>query len=69
MNALRTQGAILCVAGVLKLTLRTPIVITTLKVTRIIVKRRYGKRERLKGFIKEFYWLIYFEGECQLLKR
>ena len=61
MNAFLTHGAILCVAGVRKLTFRTPvnrkifgvrhkyfstspIVTTTLRVTRIMVKRRYLPR-------------------------
>ena len=41
MKTLRTHGAILWVAGVRKLTLSTPIVTTTEKVTRIMVKSRY----------------------------
>ena len=41
MKILRTQGAILCVAGVRKFTFSTPIVTTTEKVTRIMVKSRY----------------------------
>ena len=41
MKILRTQGAILCVAGVRKFTFSTPIVTTTENVTRIMVKSRY----------------------------
>ena len=41
MKILRTQGAILCVAGVRKFTFSTPIVTTTENVTKIMVKSRY----------------------------
>ena len=41
MKIFRTQGAILCVAGVRKFTFSTPIVTTTENVTKIMVKSRY----------------------------
>ena len=42
----------LCVAGVLKLTLRTPIVTTTEKVTRIMVKSKYLPENIILCFTK-----------------
>ena len=55
----RTAALItLCVAGVRKFTLRTPIVTTTENVTRIIVKSKYFPKKRKEMFdicVRETY--------------